>query len=100
MTRKALTPALRLQAKEQDSSGDEGGAAKAPAKPRKPVSAVGSAPPPPVRRPPPLAPPTKAVAYIATADLPSSEEEEEEREKVVRQVRGLTLEARSAQRDT
>lgn len=52
---------------------------------------VGSAPPPPARGPPPaLRKPD--VSYIASADLPSSEEEEEERTKVVREVKGITLE--------
>ena len=81
-----------MRPQERDSD-DEAEAAPKAAKPATPVSAVGSAPPPPQRRPPPMAP-APVKAYIATADLPSSEEEEEEREKVVRQVRGLTLEVR------
>ena len=62
------------------------------------MSAVGAAPPPPQRRPPPL-PVAPAKAYVAAHDLPSSESEEEEREKVVRQVRTLTIEGQRTAKD-
>jgi len=53
---------------------------------------VGAPPPPPPRAPPQPLRVKPAGAYMAGVDLPSSEESEEEREKVVRSVRGITLE--------
>ena len=53
---------------------------------------VGAPPPPPPRAPPQPLRVKPAGAYMASVDLPSSEESEEEREKVVRSVRGITLE--------